>query len=107
MSKPATKTNFEAKQLKHFIGNIQSYTLLNVLTDHSLTETVNSLVPKYRESIYPPLETLSMFMSQVLSSDGGCQYIVDKALVEFRMYEFFDNHIVAKPRSSRLVFFLK
>lgn len=41
---------------------------------------VNKLGASYRERIYPPLETLRLFVDQVLSADRSCQGVVTRRL---------------------------
>ena len=49
----------------------------NVLTSPELLETTEALQPEHRERLYPPTVTLSMFMQQVLQTDGSCQKAVN------------------------------
>ena len=49
----------------------------NVLTSPELLQTSEALLPEHRERLYPPTVTLSMFMRQVLESDGSCQKAVN------------------------------
>ena len=49
----------------------------NVLTSPDLLEATEALMPEHRERLYPPTVTLSMFMRQVLESDGSCQKAVN------------------------------
>ena len=39
------------------------------LSNHELTAIMSELVPPHRERIYPPLDTLRLFVGQVLSAD--------------------------------------
>lgn len=48
----------------------------NILTNLQLLETTEALLPEHRERLYPPTATLSMFMRQVLESDGSYQKAV-------------------------------
>ena len=50
---------------------------LNVLTSPEFLEVTESMLPEHRERLYPPTVTLSMFMRQVLESDGSCQKAVN------------------------------
>lgn len=52
------------------------------LGDQEITAIVNELVAPYRERIYPPLDTLRLFVGQVLSSDHACQDVVGRRLSE-------------------------
>lgn len=55
----------------------QAMEFFNVLTSPELIETTEALLPEHRERLYPPTVTLSMFMRQVLESDGSCQKAVN------------------------------
>jgi hypothetical protein len=56
-----------------------SYTFFNLLTGTELFDQVESLLPQHRERLFPPTETLSMFLAQALSADRSCQKAVDEA----------------------------
>jgi hypothetical protein len=53
-----------------------------ILSEQEITAMVNASVEPYRERIYPPLETLRLFVGQVLSSDRACQDVVGRRLSE-------------------------
>ena len=55
----------------------QAVEFFNVLTGPELLKTTEALLPEHRERLYPPTVTLSMFMRQVLESDGSCQKAVN------------------------------
>ena len=55
----------------------QAVEYFNVLTSPALLETTESVLPEYRERLYPPTVALSMFMRQVLEADGSCQKAVN------------------------------
>lgn len=48
----------------------------------ALAAIVEAHVPQYRERIYSPLDTLRLFLGQVLSRDGACQDVVGRRLSE-------------------------
>lgn len=52
------------------------------LGEREVTALVNELAEPYRERIYPPLETLRLFVSQVLSAERVCQDVVGRRLSE-------------------------
>lgn len=56
-----------------------AYMFFNLLTGPELLEEVEALLPQHRERLYPPTETLSMFLAQALSADRSCQKAVDEA----------------------------
>lgn len=47
-----------------------AYALFNLLTSPQLLDKVESLLP---EHLFPPTETLAMFLSQALSADRSCR----------------------------------
>ena len=50
----------------------------NALTDEGMFEKIESLLPEYRERVYTPTDTLSIFLSQALNADRSCQHAVDE-----------------------------
>lgn len=64
------------------IANADAYGFFNLLTGPDLLEDVEALLPEHRERLFPPTETLSMFMAQALSSDGSCRAVVNDARVK-------------------------
>jgi hypothetical protein len=56
--------------------------MFNLLTSPQLFERVEELLPEHRERLFPPTETLSMFLAQSLSSDGSCRQVVNDAMVK-------------------------
>ena len=59
-----------------------AYAFFNLLTSPDLIEPVEALLPEHRERLFPPTETLSMFLSQALSTDRSCQRAVNEAAVK-------------------------
>lgn len=56
-----------------------SWGFFNVLTAPALLETVEQRLPAHRERLFPPTETLSMFLAQVLNDDRSCQAAVNES----------------------------
>jgi hypothetical protein len=54
----------------------------NLLTSDLLFDEVEKLLPEHRERLFPPTETLAMFVAQALSADRSCQHIVNQAAVK-------------------------
>ena len=52
------------------------------LGEQEIAAVVVELVAPHRERIYPPLDTLRLFVGQVLSTDGACQDVVGRRLSE-------------------------
>ena len=49
----------------------------NLLTGPDLLDEVETLLPPHRERLFPPTETLSMFLAQALNADRSCQKAVN------------------------------
>lgn len=64
-------------------ANTDASAFFNLLTGPQLLDRVEKLLPEYRERVFPPTETLSMFLGQVLSADGSCRQAVDEAAVKW------------------------
>lgn len=78
---PATFCH-QRQRLHHHRANADSHRFFNLLTSDQLLDTVDALAPPHRERLYPPTETLSMFLAQALSADRSCQRIVNQAAVQ-------------------------
>lgn len=57
------------------------YRFFNLLTSDVLLDKVETLLPDYRKRLYPPAETLSMFLAQAMSADRSCQNSVNQAVI--------------------------
>ena len=67
------KQSAAARQQLRVLSHARStdaYGFFNLLTGPRLLTDVEELLPKHRERLFPPTETLSMYMAQVLSADG-------------------------------------
>lgn len=53
-----------------------------VLGNREIAAVADELVEPHRERIYPPLDTLRLFVGQVLSADRACQDVVGRRLSE-------------------------
>ena len=51
----------------------------NLLTSELLFDEVEKRLPEHRERLFPPTETLAMFVAQNMSADGSCQNAVNQA----------------------------
>lgn len=66
-----------ASRIRHQTRQVEAVDFFNLLTGPELMEMTEALLPEHRERLYPPTETLSMFMMQALSEDGSCQKAVN------------------------------
>lgn len=56
-----------------------SVSFFNLLTSPELFETLEALLPDHRERLFPPTETLSLFLAQAMQPDRSCQRIVNES----------------------------
>jgi len=61
-------------------SNCQS--VFNLLTHELLFERLEALLPEHRERLFPPTETLAMFIAQAMNADRSCQHIVNQAAMQ-------------------------
>ena len=81
MNNRLNTTRHQRARVAHHSRSCDSYSYFNLLTSDALFEEVESLLPEHRERQYPPTETLSLFLSQVMSADGSCQNVVNQTAV--------------------------
>ena len=72
----------QQRRVRHRAAHTDSYAFFNLLTGPRLLEQVEALLPAHRERLFPPTETLSMFLAQALSGDRSCQQAVNDAAVK-------------------------
>jgi len=59
-----------------------AFFFFNRLTAPDLFDALEDALPAHRERLFPPTETLSMFLAQALKPDRSCQGIVNDAAVK-------------------------
>lgn len=72
----------QQKRIRQHAANNDSYSFFNLLTGPELLDTVESLLPEHRERLFPPTETLSMFLAQAMSADRSCQNAVNNSAIK-------------------------
>jgi hypothetical protein len=72
----------QQRRIRKSASNSDSYEFFNMLTSPELLDQVEVLLPDHRERLYPPTETLSMFLAQALSTDRSCQRAVNDAAIK-------------------------
>lgn len=70
------------ERFRQQFGDRPTQALGAVLSAEDLQKLVVEEVGRFRERIYPPLTTLSLFIGQALSQDGACQDAVSRRLSE-------------------------
>lgn len=63
-------------------SNNDCFRIFNLLTSEDLLDKVEEQLPDHRERLFPPTETLAMFITQALSADRSCQNIVNQAAMQ-------------------------
>jgi hypothetical protein len=64
-------------RLQRYASSSDAFRFFNLLTSPDLLDTLESSLPDHRERLFPPTETLSMFLAQALHADRSCQHIVE------------------------------
>jgi hypothetical protein len=72
----------QQRRVRSHARNSDAYAFFNLLTSPELLGEVESLLPQHRERLFPPTETLSMFLAQALSADRSCQKAVNDTAVK-------------------------
>lgn len=70
------------RRIRKYVHSSDASTFFTLLTRPELVGAVESLVPPHRERLFPPTETLSMFLAQALSVDRSCQKVVNDTAVK-------------------------
>lgn len=70
------------KRVRTHAANSDSYTFFNLLTAPEFLDQVELSLPAHRERLFPPTETLSMYLAQAMSADRSCQKAVDAAAIK-------------------------
>jgi len=72
----------QQKRVQRRAEETDSYAFFNLLTGPQMFDGLEQQLPPHRERLFPPTETLSMFLAQVLSPDGSCQQAVNDAALK-------------------------
>lgn len=79
---PTQSSPCQQQRIKHYQSNTDCYRFFNLLTSDALLSKVEELLPEHRERLYPPTETLSMFLTQTMSADRSCQNAVNQSVIQ-------------------------
>ncbi|WP_421705221.1 IS4 family transposase [Alloalcanivorax xenomutans] len=77
----AKQNRFQQQAIKRRLSRQDAIHFFNLLTSAELFDVLESLLPEHRERLFPPTETLAMFLSQVMQADRSCQRVVNEAAV--------------------------
>lgn len=67
------------RRIQHYAETCSAVDFFNLLTAPGLLDYLDAHLPAHRERLFPPTETLSMFLAQALSADSSCRLAVDQA----------------------------
>lgn len=67
----------QQQRIRVQVRDNDSNSFFNLLTGADMLDEVESLLPPHRERLFPPTETLSMFLAQALNADRSCQKAVN------------------------------
>jgi len=73
---------FQQKHISQYAASSDSFAFFNLLTSPDLFNKVESLLPVHRERLFPPTETLSIFLAQAMSTDSSCQKAINDVAVK-------------------------
>ncbi len=62
-------TQLQQQNIQQYARNSDALSFYNQLTSPELLDTLEAQLPEHRERLYPPTETLSMFLAQTLNED--------------------------------------
>jgi hypothetical protein len=80
---PTQRTCLHQQQrIRSHATSSDSYAFFNLRTGPEFLDPVESLLPAHRERLFPPTETLSMFLAQAMSADRSCQSTVNDASIK-------------------------
>lgn len=63
-------------------ASADAHAFFNLLTGPELFDAVELALPPHRERLFPPTETLSMFLAQALGADRSCQQAVNQRAIK-------------------------
>ena len=68
-------------KIKNHAKKITTTDFLELLSNDELRSIVEDNIPEYREQIYTPMQTLSMFLAQALNDDRSCSKAVNDLII--------------------------
>ena len=75
-------THYQYKRVNAYASHSDSYQFFNVLTSPEFFDKLEEQLPEHRERLFPPTETLAMFLAQAMNEDRSCQRAVNAAAVK-------------------------
>jgi len=72
----------QQERVRAHVGRSDANAFFNLPTGPQLLERIEALLPEHRERVFPPTETLAMFLAQASSADGSCRQAANDAWVK-------------------------
>ena len=82
MNRTGANRRRQCRALAQQVNSSDTGGFLQILTGAELHETLQSQLPEHRQRLYPPTETLSMFLAQAMADDRSCQRVVNERAIE-------------------------
>lgn len=79
MNNKHTRHRYQQQAVKMEAAHQDATGFFNLLTAPELFDTLEASLPPHRERLFPPTETLAMFLAQALHTDSSCQRVVNEA----------------------------
>ncbi len=64
--------SYQQKRVSHHVAHSDSFRFFNLLTTPEFFGQLEEHLPEHRERLFPPTETLSMFLAQAMNADCSC-----------------------------------
>ena len=77
----------QQKKIQNHAKNANAPGFLKLLSCDELSLTIKDNIPPYRENIYTPMQTLSMFLAQTLNEDRSCSKAVIDMIIQKQSQE--------------------
>ena len=74
--------HYQQKRVHHHATGSDPYQFFNILTGPEFFDELEAQLPDHRERLFPPTETLSMFLAQAMNEDRSCQNAVNEAAIK-------------------------
>ncbi len=74
--------SYQQKRVSHHVAHSDSFRFFNLLTTPEFFGQLEEHLPEHRERLFPPTETLSMFLAQAMNADRSCQRIVNDVAIK-------------------------
>ena len=78
-------------KIKNHAKNITATDFLELLSNDELRSILEDNIPEYREQIYTPMQTLSMFSAQALNEDSSCSKAVNDLIISKQSQENYST----------------